>query len=942
MHDLCQELLCHALSYLPTHSRLPLAIVSKSWAAAIADSRSIVLMGTPAAASAGLPKILCRFTRLQELSLRLVDNTDEMMHALVNMGSSYTGSSSLRHISSETSSIMLGLSRSPQLRSLVLKEGFAMPIPHVLSMRDNGLELLFVQLARTLHCLDIDCPLLWAVYRFSELSLCDKHPILTQIEEPSDDENDDATVSSEDLDAISDNDPENGTSISDLNLSQKNCNSTCLQKTALQSLSIRSLHSASFADFINGWMGRQKLESLKSLHLRGDEASLFARHLRTISSSASNLQSLMLSNCRIRTGDIAKFARTLPETIEELCISSCDIQVGAVISSKKNMAEEIVLCITNTLGNLHTLSISHCKLIYDESFLSHTSHAFINSGHFSTPSSMKGVPLKLKTLQLLGFGRQMPDIRFILKFPLETLQLDDISPSIMESMLPVSMDNMDRKRNDSTHFHHGVGANITWADICHCLPHLVHLDMRFTRASSTPQEETRNEASNEGHAESKLPPSSDRSVETRQVNILSKLRSLKLYAPSSISAVYEILRLHTSLEIIKFSYIPCTLPREALIHHINLPHLKSMSLHSHGSGAQATLQQLALSVSENSHNLTLIDLNATRSVYHVTEADPISSIHNNGRMSVRGYKQTPHITVAPPRTEISSTVLESLISSSESLKSLLLSGFTLSAAAIAWMTASPTRYSHTLPWHRTLETLSFAMAYGGIVLIPALLKSLPCLVQFELCIESIPTLIGNHCHDSDSMVKSSPRIASQLGMPSFGSSDTLVTSDVSSGSYGGSLYAEVHPEDRGAPLDSLDTQHTVNGQESGTSVDSESESDVSEIGVQDRSFAGHVGSSDEWREGLCRALSDELRLAAWWLKDCKVWTPSIKKQHARITFLRRILAVRRLLPDDDDSTQDGDNATQDGDNDTQDGDNDTQNGDNDTQNMTHDAEPTDY
>ncbi|KAH6583046.1 hypothetical protein BASA61_008211 [Batrachochytrium salamandrivorans] len=872
MHDLCQELLCHTLSYLPTHSRLPLAIVSKSWAAAIADSRSIVLMGTPAAASAGLPKILCRFTRLQELSLRLVDNTDEMMHALVNMGSSYAGSSSLRHISSETSSIMLGLSRSPQLRSLVLKEGFAMPIPHVLSMRDNGLELLFVQLARTLHCLDIDCPLLWAVYRFSELSLCDKHPLLTQIEEPSDDENDDATVSSEDLDAISDNDPENGTSISDLNLSQKNCNSTCLQKTALQSLSIRSLHSASFADFINGWMGRQKLESLKSLHLRGDEASLFARHLRTISSSASNLQSLMLSNCRIRTGDIAKFARTLPETIEELCISSCDIQVGAVISSKKNMAEEIVLCITNTLGNLHTLSINHCKLIYDESFLSHTSHAFINSGHFSTPSSMKGVPLKLKTLQLLGFGRQMPDIRFILKFPLETLQLDDISPSIMESMLPVSMDNMDRKRNGSTHFHHGVGANITWAEICHCLPHLVHLDMRFTRASSTPQEETRNEASNEGHAESKLPPSSD----------------------------------------------------------------------SHGSGAQATLQQLALSVSENSHNLTLIDLNATRSVYHVTEADPISSIHNNGRMSVRGYKQTPHITVAPPRTEISSTVLESLISSSESLKSLLLSGFTLSAAAIAWMTASPTRYSHTLPWHRTLETLSFAMAYGGIVLIPALLKSLPCLVQFELCIESIPTLIGNHCHDSDSMVKSSPRIASQLGMPSFGSSDTLVTSDVSSGSYGGSLYADVHPEDRGAPLDSLDTQHTVNGQESGTSVDSGSESDVSEVGVQDRSFAGHVGSSDEWREGLCKALSDELRLAAWWLKDCKVWTPSIKKQHARITFLRRILAVRRLLPDDDDSTQDGDNATQDGDNATQNGDNDTQNGDNDTQNMTHDAEPTDY
>eukprot|EP00842_Homolaphlyctis_polyrhiza_P003850 jgi/Hompol1/4466/HPOL_007121-RA len=68
MEALPFELLCCILEHISLRQRQRLALVSKAWAAAVSDARSLELAATPAMAAAGLTRILARFPRLTALT----------------------------------------------------------------------------------------------------------------------------------------------------------------------------------------------------------------------------------------------------------------------------------------------------------------------------------------------------------------------------------------------------------------------------------------------------------------------------------------------------------------------------------------------------------------------------------------------------------------------------------------------------------------------------------------------------------------------------------------------------------------------------------------------------------------------------------------------------------------------------------------------------------
>ncbi|KAK5665300.1 hypothetical protein QVD99_008134 [Batrachochytrium dendrobatidis] len=886
MDCLCQELLCHIFAFIPTHSRLALALVCKSWAAAVADCRSLTLLATPKMASVGLDKILSRFHCLQSLFLKLIDNTDEMMHALVSLGSSFSGHDSIRYIHSDTSSVIYGLSRSPQLERLVMQEGFSMPIPHMLSMKDNGLEMVFVQLACTLKYLEIDCPLLWAIYRFSELNRCFRHANVNQIELPSDDDDssddDNATVithNSDDSFLLSN---QNVSALSDEDPSKSILCTSCPQEPAITKLTIKSLHTSSFRDFFRGWIGCQKLNALVYLHLSTDEVSISSKHMAILSNSAPNLQSLVLTNCNIRSDNITNFVCALPPTITLLHLLSCNIQIGPVLSVTTNIAQALVLCITQVLENLENLEINHCRLAYDEA-------AFINAtilasnNHMAAVNALKNIKPKLKHLTLLGFGRQMPDVRFILQFPLVTLKLDDISPSLIESALPFAGMNMEsRQETGSTSQAESTNelASLTWLELCQHLPNLVDLDLRCTRISANLQRARDSDLAYES-----------RTPSVKAIASLTQLKYLSIYAPSSIPAVCYILDSQPGLQELKLNYIPCDgylYPQEKLL---NLAQLNSLSLHSHGNDSAYIIQILALLITPKSPKLSSIHLSSTKPMLKSHHTNDVYDINADNWISITNSPKKS-LQTDTSAFEMSCSTLRSMLSQCRCLKSLKLVGFKIDPDALVWMSTPIDLNCSINPYSYYLETLEFTLPEPSIPIVFTLLEGLPNLTEFNMCVESIDQslrsyTVGCEHATSDTLLSNSE--------PTTSASTTRQSATETTYRYhqNNSFTDRMYSTDNVLP--SVVVTSTIGTQTSLSSDDDNRTEIDSNASISTESVSSFEDNEDydEWRELFCNTFTKNLKATAWWLSKCKVWTHNRKQQQSRMTIIRRILTARR-------------------------------------------------
>ncbi|KAI8929071.1 hypothetical protein BC831DRAFT_445392 [Entophlyctis helioformis] len=964
MQALPEELLCAILGLLPLHARLQSALVCRAWAAAVTDLRSLTLHPSPAMARIGLPRILARFPRLQELSLKLVSRTDGSMHALVDLGATFTGHQSLVSLTSETTSVVAGLTSCPRLRRLVLREDFTMPIPHLLSASINGLEIIFVRLAAQLHELDVDCPLLWAVARFGDLDIHARQagePSSSTADDNSDSDEDggedDATDVASDASSTSDH--------SDHDEAARSKPSRARAKAhwpvTIRTLALRSLHSSSLAEFMKGWISRHHLPSLHTLQLDTDEARMTRRHTRWLARACPHLNTLLLSHCHVaRTTPLDDFVSPLASSLRSLHLASCDIPVGPIVSAAPNVAKEAVHAVLLVIPALESLEISHCKIRLDDTNVSASTSSnpatlalFLSqlpSVRFARARTACSPPPRLRRLALLGFGRLMPNVTFVAELScLEFLKLDDLSPSVLHDRL--SSDASESEANGAET--DPVAEDLTWTAICDRLPSMVHIDLRFTRASPDHRDE--------------LPaiPMPTPAAASLPAKRLDKLRHLALYAPPSLHRTLAIIAAHSQLATVKLNYIPDTVD-DASAPAIRLPCLKKLAVHCHGPDSQAVVKRLLVSLTGTSPQLTDVQIHATKplnldlpddedndsdsssdtaSVASSDSDDADDDANHQGgeqpdeprpedadhlrprRDALQDASTIPSpsiesTTTSTPQTSverIDATTIAHLVAACPFVSTFKVSGMLVDPLAISWMAHNGCGW-----WSTTLETVEMMVPSLPSDDMEHVIDQWTSLQSLELGVEDIEDAepswpveriswirrhsasssgasgaSGASAETSDSSMSTSQDAAPDLPRPLW-----IPWSPHNLPRIGTPSHTESSmPPSPTASMPSLpadhshdhDHDHTTSGiaEDIADHTDAYSHhTNTAPAGPAPNSARNQLTALDERRAALCTSYTDHLKETRPWLAACRVWTPNLRQERTRAMLLRRILLNR--------------------------------------------------
>nr|KAJ3421297.1 hypothetical protein HK105_003962 [Polyrhizophydium stewartii] len=766
-------------------------------------------------AAARLSDMIARFPRLQRLSLKLRSKDEDSMNALVLLASGFEGHSTLRSLEADTTAVIDGLPRCPQLRRLVIREDFTMPIPHILTMSEDGLTVLFVRLARTLDVLDVGCPLLWAVSRFGRLRLLRPAGAAGLLDAADAGDGSAADLAGESDDEGNDEDDNDDDTIATSETESIAECTTPLTTAPIKALAMRSLHTATARDFIGGWLRRHRLPELRSLDLLCDEARIWPSQLRTFSSAAPSLERLSLAGCQLEAASIHELAEALPRTLLSLKLTSCQLALGQAASSAENPAREVVMAIVASLSSLSDLEISHCRLHFDESGTA-SAAASIETAHMPERDRFNPTRSSLRRLALLGFGRLMPTAGFVVQFPLHALKLDDLSPFSLET----SADGHEPGQFPAN-------ADLSWGLLCRHSPDLRELDLRFTRAMVSQADKA----------------VAQPFIQQPQTQRLIHLRKLALYAPPSVGSVHRILGTSPLLEHVRLSYVPaCGEDSMPILGPVNLPSLRTLAIHSHGPASRHTVQHLAELITASAKCLHELALNATQPINLASGSDGsgsdgddadavVETSHGRhdsaeyirqGPLSASIAIQTgmdPAVTFVHPSTiqqkacRLGTLFLGRLARSCPSLRTLKLAGLVIDASGPSLVRLAET-IGHTetsCNWSHTLETLEMVVSSLPVPGLAELLSACLGLQRLDLCVE--------HVHTEFSLC-------------------------------------------------------------------------VRALAGAEREPARDADSLDARRELVCIEHAGQIRRHAWWIQECRVWTPSLRQERMRSRLLRRILQSR--------------------------------------------------
>ncbi|KAI8847208.1 hypothetical protein BC829DRAFT_250553 [Chytridium lagenaria] len=315
------EVVCTIMDMLSLRERAMMAVVGRQTLAGFRDTKILELRATPNLVKTGIENIIKQFPRLKSLSLRLRGKGEEDMEACVSAGLTFSGHAALTHLISDTSAVLRGTRRCPRLRSIYLSEPFTMPIPHLLDMADNGVSMIFRKLPTITH-LDIDCPLLWAINRFSHWRMDEDADIIDSPTSP--------------------NYP---------------TETICIWN--LEELCIRSLHNDSISDFMLGLVRRAAFPCMRKLHLAGDEAIVPVSSVKLLTQACPCLEDISFASLHFEE-DLAAILQMLPPGLNVLSLSLCDIRMQRY-EGMDNLALELVAISLRQLPSLATLEVNQCK-----------------------------------------------------------------------------------------------------------------------------------------------------------------------------------------------------------------------------------------------------------------------------------------------------------------------------------------------------------------------------------------------------------------------------------------------------------------------------------------------------------------------------------------------------------------------------------------------------
>ncbi|KAJ3093203.1 hypothetical protein HK102_000004 [Quaeritorhiza haematococci] len=782
-----------------------------------------------------LTNILSRFPRLQQLVLSLDSRSTESMEALITLAQSFRGHPTIQLLRADTSAVVNGARQCPNLQHLCIKEDIAMPISHILSMPDNGVFTIFVELGARLQSLDIDCPLLWATNKFCRWV----------------DENGEAD------DGVSPTSFENPSVVD----AHKVVLKPLPPLTNLTSLTIRSLHTTSLADFVVGWLSRCPLPSLTSIHLHGDETMVPMQIFQDLSRAAPSLRSMHLSSVRLDESEhLPLLFKHLGPTLESLSINCCEISLERfrVVS---NVAGSVVSIFSNGLPHLAMLDVVHCKFKpLDLTVAANTSTSTISATNTTDLSDevplLPGFGSNLKSLVLMGFGKFIPDVSFLSRYPtLESLKMDDVGTTFAPNT-----------------------SKSLWNFIAESLPKLRHLDLRFTKFTTGEGGALSSPASPTNMAPPKnsnvLPPSLeiqfDNPSQATLVNhpSFSNLTSLSLYAPPSLLQLLSILRHQPKLVDLTLRYVgadnstDCPILDDATNVDVGLPYLRKLYLHAHGLKSSMVVKCLLLGLVRGSKNLRHLHVQATKPLLSHEEnaalSTPLDSLStptvSPTTMSIFG-QDLPSPTSSNSRTPMTPSLrdlaeiaeradarfISELMSSCPNIQLLRLNGIAVTEEALGRLVGAN---GDLTPWEWSLSHLELSIrgvptpASTSDQLLRTLVRKHTFLRHLDLLIEQLPECDTQQILQA--MEGMEPSI-SEITPPYSNQRDE---------------YNDLVP-DRGS-------------------------SRVAEIQRKDAIF-----------RQFCTLYESQLRSIGWWVEFIRVWTPSLKSQRIRSFLLRRILASGR-------------------------------------------------
>ncbi|KAJ3041870.1 hypothetical protein HDV00_008574 [Rhizophlyctis rosea] len=695
------ELLCQILQWISTAERARASAVSRRWAAAVADARELVVKATPLTAVIGLGRILERFPRLEKFELRFTGRTESEFNALVSTGKTFTGHSTLTHITADTSAVMTGLSNCPQLRYLSLTEDYAVPVTHLLEFRGNAVRSIFKDLAEQLTELHMDTPLLWAVDKFSEWR--------------SRDWNDEDVGGAE---------------------------GHVLTLSRLRKLSVGSLHTESAGEFFVGYLSRIYFPNLTEVSIKTDDAFIPARHLSILRTSCPNLSTLELQQCALEARDLEACVGCLPRSLKCLRLKAGDFPaprfVGGSVGVVGNAAKRIVMLLVRELSLLEALEIMHCRFkVPGSAFAAGGMAEFLDERDEDDDEIDEGVDgSRLRTLVLMGFGKLLKDITFIGRFSnLRVLKVDDIHHDVGGPHASGRRSRLSWPRQLSW-------KSSVWQCLGARLPNAEEIELRYTAASAREDgdvdqvtEYVNNYISPHERMESMgstwKPPlhggSSAMDVIMQPLRLadptFANLMSLSLYAPVSIQFLFSVLYNRRNLRALKLSYIPAANVDD--LHQqgqqsLHLTGLKSLQIHVHGTQGPHVAKGLMQLLTADARGLTFLRVVATK---------PMVGL---------GLNEDREMTYSLPMDE---WTIDMLIQTCPNIRTLRIAGLPFNVAAM-WRLCGG-RYGTLKTWAGTLthfEVPFQSSAHNHTALLQKLISQHRLLKTFDLCIDALHTL----------------------------------------------------------------------------------------------------------------------------------------------------------------------------------------------------------
>ncbi|KAJ3105276.1 hypothetical protein HDU97_008299 [Phlyctochytrium planicorne] len=689
------ELICAVMDFLTFKERVRTATVSRHTLAGYRDTKVKIrltcnflnavshptqileLAATPSLVKAGLGNIVRRFPRLQCLSLRLKSKSEEDMEAVVHAGMTFTGHQGLVHLISDTSSILRGARFCPKLRSIQLCEDFTMPIPHLLDMAENGVNMVFRKLPSVTD-LEIDCPLLWAVNRFSHWR------------------------QDEDMEMLD----------SPVSPTTPTPNTENISIWNLEKLIIRSLHNDSINDLMVGLMKRAYFSNLTSMCLEGDDAIFPQDSILWISQACPVLSDVSFSSLHFGE-EYNTMLRMLPQGLTSFSLSMCQVPVHRY-DGTDNMALELLIMALATFPDLKRLELMHCKFARTNAPL----QALLYAG-----ASMDAFPENnLQHLTLLGFGKNMPEVAFLsYLYALHSLKVDDVphfitlrnGTSITFSALLDPLEHLQDLEVRYTRVSTRNRSAREWARS------YIPPDHRLFSNDGTWNDSM---VESEGAMDIYPPTLSFRS---------DKLQKLALYAPLFIDATLSAIQNTTRLTHLKLSYVNIDGDSIGLLSHpISLPFLKVIQLHVHGWKSDEMALVTLCSLISASSMMQEIRVQATRSMY---DDEDDSSAPSSSTESVKSNS---------PKYLVDNQTIESIARSCPRLNRLALVGFSLEVSALVALNGDGEMipWRETLSSFEVSIAGIPQLDFQYDILLTSFLKAHPLLKTIEICIESFSAL----------------------------------------------------------------------------------------------------------------------------------------------------------------------------------------------------------